>query len=92
MRLISALGPAVLGLLTFGTAALPSAALEDEPEKRALQNAVTWDAHSLLINGQRTMVFSGEFHPFRLPVPSLWPDMFQKIKALGLNTVSFYVD
>jgi beta-galactosidase GanA len=26
----------------------------------------------------------------RLPVPSLWLDIFQKIKALGYNGVSFY--
>ena len=38
------------------------------------------------------MFYSGEFHPFRLPVPSLWLDVFQKIKALGYNGVSFYVD
>lgn len=38
------------------------------------------------------MIFSGEVHPFRLPVPSLYLDVFQKIKALGFNTVSFYVD
>jgi len=85
MRLISALASTLLGVLAL------EAALKDEPEKRAQQNVVTWDAHSLLINGQRTMLYSGEFHPFRLPVPSLWSDVFQKIKALGLNTVSFYV-
>lgn len=28
----------------------------------------------------------------RLPVPSLWLDVFQKIKALGFNCVSFYID
>jgi beta-galactosidase GanA len=28
----------------------------------------------------------------RLPVPGLWLDVFQKIKALGYNAVSFYVD
>lgn len=28
----------------------------------------------------------------RLPVPSLWLDVFQKIKSLGYNGVSFYVD
>lgn len=28
----------------------------------------------------------------RLPVPTLWIDIFQKIKALGFNCVSFYVD
>jgi beta-galactosidase GanA len=38
------------------------------------------------------MIFSGEFHPYRLPVPSLWLDVFQKIKALGYNCVSYYTD
>lgn len=38
------------------------------------------------------MIFSGEFHPFRLPVPGLWLDVFQKIKSMGFNGVSFYVD
>ncbi|OGM40835.1 putative beta-galactosidase [Aspergillus bombycis] len=38
------------------------------------------------------MVFSGEFHPFRLPVPGLWLDVFQKIKSMGFNGVSFYTD
>lgn len=27
-----------------------------------------------------------------MPVPSLYLDIFEKIKALGLNCVSFYVD
>ncbi|RAO73469.1 uncharacterized protein BHQ10_009481 [Talaromyces amestolkiae] len=57
-----------------------------------LQTNVTWDSQSLLINGERIMILSGEFHPFRLPSPSLWLDVFQKVKALGFNTVSFYVD
>ena len=38
------------------------------------------------------MIWSGEFHPFRLPVPALWLDVFQKIKAVGYNCVSFYTD
>lgn len=29
---------------------------------------------------------------FRLPVPSLWLDVLQKIKAMGYTGVSFYVD
>ncbi|KAJ5682629.1 Glycoside hydrolase family 35 [Penicillium macrosclerotiorum] len=64
-----------------------------DPVKRAqLQKYVTWDEHSLFINGERLMIFSGEVHPYRLPVPSLWIDIFQKVKALGFNCVSFYVD
>ncbi|PWI70081.1 beta-galactosidase [Purpureocillium lilacinum] len=63
-----------------------------EPEKRALQDIVTWDEHSLFIRGERAMMFSGEYHPFRQPVPSLHLDVLQKIKAAGFNMVSFYVD
>ncbi|KAK1499689.1 glycosyl hydrolase family 35 [Colletotrichum tamarilloi] len=62
-------------------------------EKRdQLQDIVAWDERSLFVRGERVMIFSGEIHPFRLPVPSLYLDVFQKVKALGLNTVSFYVD
>ena len=34
---------------------------------------------------------SGEFHPWRLPVPALWPDVLTKIKAMGMNAVSVYI-
>ncbi|CZR62889.1 related to beta-galactosidase [Phialocephala subalpina] len=61
-------------------------------ESVLLQDIVTYDEHSLLVHGQRIFIFGGEFHPFRLPVPDLWLDIFQKIKAMGYNTVSFYVD
>jgi beta-galactosidase GanA len=43
------------------------------------------------VYGERIFVFSGEFHPYRLPVPDLWLDVFQKVKALGFSAVSFYV-
>lgn len=33
---------------------------------------------------------SGELHTWRLPVPSLWPDILQKFSAAGLNAVSIY--
>ncbi|ETS78462.1 beta-galactosidase A [Pestalotiopsis fici W106-1] len=61
-----------------------------EQPKEQPQNIVTWDERSLFIRGQRVMVMSGELHPWRL-VPSLYDDVFQKIKALGFNCVSFYV-
>lgn len=53
---------------------------------------MTWDEHSLFIRGERIMIYAGEFHPFRLPSPGLWLDVFQKIKAMGFSAVSFYVD
>ncbi|OCL03153.1 glycoside hydrolase family 35 protein [Glonium stellatum] len=64
-----------------------------QPYKRApLQDIVTWDEDSLFVRGERIFWYSGEFHPFRLPVASLYLDVFQKIKAMGYNGVSFYVD
>jgi Glycosyl hydrolases family 35 len=54
-----------------------------ENKRAALQDIVTWDANSLFIYGQRVVIYSGEFHPFRLPVPSLWLDVFQKMRAMG---------
>ena len=39
-----------------------------KPYKRdvgLLQNLVTWDEHSLFVRGERIMIYSGEFHPFR---------------------------
>ncbi|KAF5348545.1 hypothetical protein D9756_009580 [Leucocoprinus leucothites] len=52
---------------------------------------VQFDKYSLFLKGQRVFLYSGEFHTFRLPVPSLWPDILQKVKAAGLNGVSVYI-
>ncbi len=51
---------------------------------------VTFDPYSLMIDGTRLFVWSGEFHPFRLPSPSLWLDILQKMKASGYNAVCMY--
>ena len=56
----------------------------------AVKNAVTYDKYSLFLNGKRLFVWSGEFHPFRLPAPNLWPDILQKMKASGFNAVCAY--
>jgi beta-galactosidase GanA len=55
-------------------------------------HTVTYDGYSLMIDGKRTYVWSGEFHYSRLPSPSLWLDVLQKMKAAGFNAVSIYFD
>lgn len=92
-------GLAVLSLLLFSSLFASARSVGGRPsdlirsDRRTLrQDAVTFDEHSLFINGERLFLYSGEFHPFRLPVPGLWLDIFQKIRALGYNGVSFYVD
>ncbi|KAJ8517999.1 hypothetical protein ONZ45_g4873 [Pleurotus djamor] len=58
--------------------------------RRELTDQVRFDKYSLFIKDQRIFLHSGEFHTFRLPVPSLWPDILQKAKAAGLNAISVY--
>lgn len=48
---------------------------------------VQWDHYSPMVNGERIFSFSGEFHPFRIPVPEIWLDLLEN---MGLNTMSFY--
>ncbi|KAJ5033394.1 uncharacterized protein L3040_008511 [Drepanopeziza brunnea f. sp. 'multigermtubi'] len=55
-----------------------------------LNSVVEWDHYSFIINGQRLFIWSGEVHYWRIPVPELWIDILQKVKAAGFNTVSFY--
>ena len=55
-------------------------------------HTIAFDQYSLIIDGKRTFIWSGEFHPFRLPSPDLWRDVLQKMKAAGFNAVSFYFD
>lgn len=55
-----------------------------------LTDVVTWDKYSLLVNGQRVFINAAEFHYQRLPVPELWLDVLQKVKANGFNAISVY--
>ncbi|HEU4960784.1 MAG TPA: beta-galactosidase [Sphingomonas sp.] len=75
--------------LTTAAPAAPPVAPATAP---ATKHRVTFDRHSLLIDGKPTMIWSGEFHPFRLPSPDLWRDVLQKMKASGFNAVSLYFD
>ncbi|PMD43524.1 glycoside hydrolase family 35 protein [Hyaloscypha variabilis F] len=55
-----------------------------------INSVVEWDHYSYIVNGQRLYIWSGEMHYWRAPVPEMWIDILEKIKAAGFNTVSFY--
>src|SRR3954466_8370820 len=69
-----------------------SAAIGSVPAQAATPHTVSFDGYSFIIDGQRTYIWSGEFHYFRLPSPDLWLDIFQKMKAAGFNATSLYFD
>lgn len=60
-------------------------------QDNGLNEVVQWDRYSLLVNGERFFLWSGEFHPFRIPVPELWTDIMLKMKAAGFNSISIYL-
>jgi hypothetical protein len=55
-----------------------------------LTKDVQWDKYSLFIKGQRVFLWSGEVHPWRIPVKSQWLDILHKVKASGMNAISVY--
>ncbi|KAI0339083.1 hypothetical protein BDW22DRAFT_1362002 [Trametopsis cervina] len=81
------------GLRTRATALSRGINLANDPPRQStnFSTAVQWDKYSLFLNNQRIFLHSGEFHTFRLPVPDLWLDIFQKMAAAGLNGASIYV-
>ncbi|KAG9082935.1 hypothetical protein FRC06_004764, partial [Ceratobasidium sp. 370] len=86
----------LLGVLALGGAAF-SQTLVDQSSKYVLSPgspgfysgnssaSVTFDQFSLMLDGKRLMVFSGEFHPWRLPSIPLWRDILEKMKRGTLN-------
>ncbi|KAF4471176.1 beta-galactosidase [Fusarium albosuccineum] len=80
-----------VALLIAGFSDFALSALTKQDNDTQLQDIVTWDEYSILIRGERIMFYSGEVHPFRLPSPGAWLDVFQKLRASGFAGVSFYL-
>lgn len=92
-----------IALALFSTVSLAFAPFRVDPRGLVLGEAVArappntnytdqvqFDNYSLVVKGQRIFLHSGEFHTYRLPVPSLWPDILEKVKAAGMNAISVY--
>jgi beta-galactosidase GanA len=93
-RALIALSAALVLALTplKGTQIVPASAATPAAASPAGTHTITWDHYSLMIDGQRLFIYSGEVHPFRLPSPSLWMDVLEKMKAAGFNTITSYFD
>ncbi|MGW2726320.1 glycoside hydrolase family 35 protein [Streptomyces sp. NPDC001494] len=75
----------------FAARSVPTGPAPAPPSADGERHTIGYDAYSLLVDGKRLVVWSGEMHPFRLPSPSLWRDVLQKMRAHGFNAVSIYV-
>ncbi|CAI6088795.1 unnamed protein product [Clonostachys chloroleuca] len=76
--------------ILFALAAISRLLFLASATNNGLTDAVEWDEYSLTVNRSRLFVLGGEFHYQRLPVPELWPDIFQKFKANGFNALGLY--
>jgi beta-galactosidase GanA len=97
-RTFSALvGTAALGLSLGGSGeecaavTAPTGPVPEPPGADGRDHSVGFDKYSMIVDGRRVVLWSGEVHPFRLPSPSLWRDVLQKLRAHGYNTISVYV-
>ncbi|MFI9818883.1 beta-galactosidase [Streptomyces sp. NPDC052013] len=91
-------GTAALGLALAGSGGaatgprtartVPTGPPPAPPRADGRRHRVGHDRHSLLVDGRRLVLWSGEVHFFRLPSPSLWRDVLQKLRALGHNAVT----
>ncbi|AVH58915.1 MULTISPECIES: beta-galactosidase [Streptomyces] len=95
-------GSAALGLSLSGSAGgaasatgrahvAPTGPAPGPPAADRAAHTVGLDRYSMLIDGKRLVLWSGEVHPFRLPSPSLWRDVLEKLRAHGYNAISIYV-
>ncbi|XP_060198279.1 beta-galactosidase 16-like isoform X1 [Lycium barbarum] len=51
---------------------------------------VTYDGRSLIIDGQRKMLFSGSIH-YPRSTPDMWPSLISKAKEGGIDVIDTYV-
>lgn len=86
MRILLAL------LMLLGLVVAPGPSVGASPAAGARGHQVGYDKYSLTVDGRRIMLWSGEFHYFRLPSPELWRDILEKIRAGGFTGVSLYFD
>ncbi|MFF7947181.1 beta-galactosidase [Streptomyces griseorubiginosus] len=75
----------------YASHSVPTGPAPGAPAADRARHTVGFDGYSLLVDGRRLVLWSGEMHPFRLPSPSLWRDVLQKMRAHGFNAVSVYV-
>jgi beta-galactosidase GanA len=60
------------------------------PAPPPAQHTIGYDRYSMTVDGRRVLLWTGEFHYFRLPSPDQWRDVLEKIRAAGFNGVSLY--
>ncbi|OMP01166.1 Glycoside hydrolase, family 35 [Corchorus olitorius] len=75
-----------IGLVVVAVLSLSSGGDAVEGE----EDGVTYDGRSLIINGQRRILFSGSIH-YPRSTPQMWPSLIAKAKEGGVDVIQTYV-
>lgn len=59
-------------------------------DSKEIKKKVDWDKNTLFIDGNPTILYSGEFQYFRVPYQE-WKTRLEKAVALGINCISTYI-
>ena len=76
--------------LLFLLGAVGIAAAQPSPTPSPFGSAVSWDSHSLIIDGRRVCPVMGEIHYSRVPADE-WPAEVRKMRDGGVTIIATYV-
>ncbi|CAI9275733.1 unnamed protein product [Lactuca saligna] len=62
----------------------------DTDDNEYTPGPVTYNARSIIVNGNPILLFSGSIH-YPRSTPEMWPDIIRMAKEGGLNTIETYV-
>ncbi|CAB4467800.1 hypothetical protein RhiirA1_505926 [Rhizophagus irregularis] len=77
-------------LLQSRKGTLPITTTECAYNRNKYGHILDWDKHCLYIHKNPTLIFSGEFHYWRLPDQSRWESVLKKYRAGGFNCIRIY--
>ncbi|PKK80814.1 hypothetical protein RhiirC2_859600 [Rhizophagus irregularis] len=77
-------------LLQSRKGTLPITTTDCAYDRNKYGQILNWDKYCLYIHGNPTLIFSGEFHYWRLPDRSRWENIIKKYRAGGFNCIRIY--
>lgn len=73
---------------TYGTLDITTSSVAYD--RAQYHNVLDWDKYALYVEGEPTMIFSGEFHYWRVPDRERWSYILKQYQSMGMNTIRIY--
>ncbi|CDH60979.1 beta-galactosidase [Lichtheimia corymbifera JMRC:FSU:9682] len=73
---------------TYGTLDITTSSVAYD--RTQYHDVLDWDKYALYVEGEPTMIFSGEFHYWRIPDRERWSYILKQYQSMGMNTIRIY--